>query len=63
MIYDKSIEECSSKSIKYYKSTIKNMLSKINKSIKDIKTEDLSRYLADFAKQIDKLIYIRIKYM
>ncbi|WP_300902843.1 phage integrase N-terminal SAM-like domain-containing protein [uncultured Clostridium sp.] len=57
------MEECSSKSIKYYKSTIKNMLSKINKSIKDIKTEDLSRYLADFAKQIDKLIYIRIKYM
>ncbi|WP_304683241.1 site-specific tyrosine recombinase/integron integrase [uncultured Clostridium sp.] len=45
----KSIEGCSSKSIKYYKSTIENMLNKINKSIKDIKTEDLRWYLAEYS--------------
>ena len=37
------------KSIKYYKSTIENMLNKINKSIKDIKTEDLRWYLAEYS--------------
>lgn len=46
----KSIEGCSEKSIKYYKSTIENMLSKIQKSIENIKTEDLREYLATYSK-------------
>lgn len=46
----KSIEGCSEKSIKYYKSTIENMLNKIQKSIENIKTEDLREYLAGYSK-------------
>ena len=46
----KSTEGCSEKSIKYYKSTIDNMLSKIKKSIENIETEDLRKYLSEYGK-------------
>lgn len=46
----KSIEGCSQKSIKYYKSTIENMLTKIQKAVEDIKTEDLREYLVGYSK-------------
>lgn len=46
----KSIEGCSQKSIKYYKSTIENMLSKIKKSVENIKTEDLREYLVEYSQ-------------
>lgn len=46
----KSIEGCSQKSIKYYKSTIENMLRKIQKSVENIKTEDLREYLSEYSR-------------
>ncbi|AGX41476.1 site-specific tyrosine recombinase/integron integrase [Clostridium saccharobutylicum] len=47
----KQVEGCSEKSIKYYKSTIENMLKIIEKNIKYITTEDLREYLADYQKK------------
>lgn len=47
----KRVEGCSQKSIKYYKSTIENMLKTMNKHIKEITTEDLRRYLGDYTKK------------
>lgn len=44
----KQVEGCSDKSIKYYKSTIENMLRIIKKNIKYITTEDLRKYLVDY---------------
>lgn len=44
----KRIEGCSEKTIVYYKSTIEDMISKINKEIINIKTEDLRLYLAEY---------------
>lgn len=46
----KRIEGCSEKSIKYYKSTIENMLSKLQKPVKHITTEDLRAYLGNYYK-------------
>lgn len=47
----KGVEGCSVKSIKYYKSTIEKMIREVNKNIKDITTEDLRKYLGDYAKR------------
>lgn len=47
----KQVEGCSEKSIKYYKSTIENMIKIIEKSVKCITTEDLRGYLADYQKK------------
>ena len=44
----KQVEGCSAKSIKYYKSTIENMLNRIKKDVKHITTEDLRKYLVDY---------------
>lgn len=46
----KCVEGCSEKTIKYYDSTIKNALKTLNKPIKQIVTEDLRTYLADYQK-------------
>ncbi|MCC9296227.1 tyrosine-type recombinase/integrase [Clostridium sp. WLY-B-L2] len=44
----KRIEGCSEKSIKYYRSTIGNMLKALDKPVKHITTEDLRQYLAEY---------------
>lgn len=44
----KKIEGCSLKSMKYYKATIENMLKIVNKSIKNITTDDLRTYLTEY---------------
>lgn len=49
-IYAKKVEGCSLKSIKYYKSTIENMLKALQKSVKHITTDDLRKYLGDYNK-------------
>ncbi|KOA19525.1 tyrosine recombinase XerC [Clostridium homopropionicum DSM 5847] len=46
----KRVEGCSEKSLKYYKSTIENMLKALNKPVKHITTEDLRLYLAEYYK-------------
>ncbi|MBE1303372.1 tyrosine-type recombinase/integrase [Clostridium botulinum] len=47
----KRVEGCSEKSIKYYKSTIENMLRVLDKPVKHITTEDLRGYLAEYHKR------------
>lgn len=47
----KRVEGCSEKSIKYYKSTIENMLKILDKPVKHITTEDLRGYLSEYYKK------------
>lgn len=47
----KKVEGCSEKSLKYYKSTIENMLKTLDKPVKHITTEDLREYLAGYHKR------------
>lgn len=47
----KRVEGCSEKSLKYYKSTIENMLKILNKPVKHIITEDLRSYLATYQRR------------
>lgn len=44
----KKIEGCSAKSMKYYKSTIENMLKTVDKNVKNIMTDDLRTYLTNY---------------
>lgn len=44
----KRVEGCSDKTIKYYDSTIRNAVEKINKEVVDISTDDLRIYLDDY---------------
>lgn len=44
----KRVEGCSEKSIKYYKSTIENMINTLEKPVKHITTEDLRSYLGNY---------------
>ncbi|MEL7647300.1 MAG: site-specific tyrosine recombinase/integron integrase [Sedimentibacter sp.] len=47
----KRVEGCSERSIKYYKSTIENMLKIVGKTVKHLTTDDLRNYLADYHKK------------
>ena len=47
----KRIEGCSEKSLKYYESTINRMIGATNKPIREINTDDLRVYLADYQKE------------
>ena len=44
----KRIEGCSEKSLKYYSSTIRHLFNGLNKAIREIETDDLRCYLADY---------------
>jgi site-specific recombinase XerD len=46
----KRVEGCSAKSLRYYESTIKNMLSSVEKSVKHIVTDDLRQYLDKYQR-------------
>ena len=46
----KRVEGCSEKSLKYYDMTIHNMIVKIEKPIREIMTDDLRKYLAEYQK-------------
>jgi len=47
----KRIEGCSEKSLLYYESTINHMLNLVSKPIREINTDDLRCYLADYQKK------------
>lgn len=47
----KRVEGCSEKSLRYYESTIRNMLEAVDKSECQITTEDLRKYLDDYQKR------------
>jgi site-specific recombinase XerD len=46
----KRIEGCSEKSLKYYDSTVRLMLDGVDKTVREISTDDLRSYLADYQK-------------
>ena len=46
----KRVEGCSTKSLCYYESTLKNMLLALDQSMKHITTDDLRHYLDDYQK-------------
>jgi site-specific recombinase XerD len=46
----KRVEGCSEKSLKYYYMTIRNMLKSVKKPVREITTDDLRGYLADYQK-------------
>jgi len=47
----KRIEGCSEKSLKYYESTILTMFSGANKPVREVNTDDLRGYLADYQQK------------
>jgi site-specific recombinase XerD len=47
----KRVEGCSSKSLRYYESTLNNMLNTLNKPIKHITTDDLREYLDKYQQK------------
>lgn len=47
----KRVEGCSNKTIQYYDSTIRNVLIKINKDIKQVTTDDLRLYLDTYQSE------------
>ena len=47
----KRVEGCSEKTVRYYDSTIRNVLTAVCKDIKQITTDDLRMYLDDYQKR------------
>lgn len=47
----KRIEGCSEKSLKYYDSTVRQMLDVVSKPVREISTDDLRGYLANYQKK------------
>lgn len=46
----KRIEGCSERTIKYYETTVKHLLSKIETSVRKITTEEIREYLSEYQK-------------
>jgi len=46
----KRVEGCSERSLKYYDSTIRQMIDRMNKPVREINTDDLRVYLANYQK-------------
>lgn len=44
----KQVEGCSEKSLKYYRTTLSKMITKMNKSIRQIETNDIRSYISDY---------------
>lgn len=47
----KRVEGCSDKSIEYYRTTLEFMIKKVNKSVRQVTTEDLRTYLAEYQQK------------
>jgi site-specific recombinase XerD len=47
----KRIEGCSEKSLKYYDSTVRQMLCRLDKPVREVSTDDLRGYLAGYQKE------------
>ena len=44
----KQVEGCSEKSLKYYRTTLSKMIMKINKSVRQVETNDIRGYISDY---------------
>ena len=58
-ISSKSVEGCSENTIAYYRSTINNALTKIDKKISHVTTDDLRNYLNNYQKESGVEIRLR----
>lgn len=47
----KQVEGCSVKTLEYYKAIIDKMILKVSKSVKNISTEDIRQYLAEYKEE------------
>ena len=47
----KRVEGCSEKSMRYYESTIRNVLATVGKNVKDVSTDDLRQYLDEYQQR------------
>ena len=47
----KEVEGCSSKTMKYYKDIIRKLIDSTTKTIKEITTDDIRKYLGDYREQ------------
>ncbi len=56
----KRVEGCSEKTLTYYKTTIEKLLAALEKWVKDITTDDLRGYLADYQRYV-VLTMIKVK--
>ena len=50
-VYAKRIEGCSEKTIKYYRTTIDNMSTAVDKGVRHIQTDDLRTYLTEYQEK------------
>lgn len=44
----KQVEGCSERSLKYYRTTLSKMIEKTNKSVRQIETNDIRKYISDY---------------
>ena len=49
-LFQKKVEGCSEKTLKYYLATIEAVNSSLEKDVRIIQTEDLRKYLTDYLK-------------
>ena len=47
----KQVEGCSERSLKYYRTTLSKMNEKINKSVRQVETNDIRAYIADYENE------------
>lgn len=47
----KRVEGCSEKSIEYYRTTLESMIKRMNKLVRQVTTEDLRAYLAEYQQE------------
>ena len=55
----KEVEGCSIRTIKYYRENIENLITKLDKNIKVVTTEDIRKYLSDY-KELHKCSSVTI---
>ena len=55
----KEVEGCSIRTIKYYRENIENLITKLDKNIKIVTTEDIRKYLSDY-KELNKCSSVTI---
>lgn len=47
----KQVEGCSERSLKYYRTTLSKMIVKIDKSVRQVETNDIRAYIADYENE------------
>ena len=56
----KQVEGCSERSLKYYRTTLSKMNEKINKSVRQVETNDIRTYISNYENESNRKIRKRI---